>query len=118
MSTDDTRAMAENEHQRAPQSAVERLAARVGAAVEADVEPERPEDPSHGDFATNVAMRSAKAVGRPPRELAEGLALKVAALDEVESAEVAGPGFLNIRLADAFFLDALSEIDAGYGGGF
>jgi arginyl-tRNA synthetase len=98
-------------------SAVDRLAARVGEVVGAAVELERPKDATHGDFATNVAMRSAKAAGRPPRELAQELAHKVAALDEVESAEVAGPGFLNIRVADAFFLDALSEVGEGYGGG-
>jgi arginyl-tRNA synthetase len=98
-------------------SAVDRLAARVGEVVGAAVELERPKDATHGDFATNVAMRSAKAAGRRPRELAQELAHKVAALDEVESAEVAGPGFLNIRVADAFFLDALSEVGEGYGGG-
>jgi arginyl-tRNA synthetase len=99
-------------------SAVERLAARVGEAVGAQVELERPKDPAHGDFATNVAMRSAKAIGRSPRELAQELAEKVVELDEIESAEVAGPGFLNLRVADRFFLDALAEIDAGYGGGW
>ena len=97
-------------------SAVERLAARVGQAVGAEVELERPKDPAHGDFATNVAMRSAKAIGRPPRELAQELAQKVVELDEIESAEVAGPGFLNLRVGDRFFLDALGEIDDGYGG--
>jgi len=75
-----------------------------------EVELERPKDPTHGDFATNVALRTAKEVGRPPRELAQELADKVVGLDEVESAEVAGPGFLNIRVGDAFFLDALAEI--------
>ncbi len=99
-------------------SAVERLAARVSEAVGAEVELERPKDPSHGDFATNVAMRSAKAVGRSPRELAEELAQKVVTLDEIESADVAGPGFLNLRVADRFFLDALAEISEGYGGGW
>jgi arginyl-tRNA synthetase len=99
-------------------SAVERLAARVGEAVGAEVELERPKDPAHGDFATNVAMRSAKAIGRSPRELAQELAEKVVELDEIESAEVAGPGFLNLRVGDRFFLDALAEIDAGYGGGW
>ncbi len=99
-------------------SAVERLAARVGQAVGAEVELERPKDPAHGDFATNVAMRSAKAIGRPPRELAQELAEKVVELDEIESADVAGPGFLNLRVADRFFLDALAEIDEGYGGGW
>src|SRR4051812_33135087 len=99
-------------------SAVERLAARVSAAVGTEVELERPTDPTHGDFATNVALRSAKAAGRPPRELAQELAGKVVTLDEVESAEVAGPGFLNLRLADGFFVDALGEVDDRYGGGW
>jgi len=97
---------------------VERLAARVSEAVGAEVELERPKDPAHGDFATNVAMRSAKAIGRVPRELAEELAEKVVALDEIESADVAGPGFLNLRVGDRFFLDALAEVDEGYGGGW
>jgi arginyl-tRNA synthetase len=99
-------------------SAVERLAARISEAVGAEVELERPKDPAHGDFATNVAMRSAKAIGRPPRELAQELAEKVVELDEIESADVAGPGFLNLRVSDRFFLDALAEVDEGYGGGF
>ena len=63
-------------------------------------------------------MRSAKAIGRPPRELAQELAEKVVELDEIESADVAGPGFLNLRVGDRFFLDALAEIDEGYGGGW
>jgi arginyl-tRNA synthetase len=99
-------------------SAVERLAALIGEAVGAEVELERPKDPAHGDFATNVALRSAKAAGRPPRELAQELAAKVVELPEIESAEVAGPGFLNLRLADPFFVGALAEIDEGYGGGW
>jgi arginyl-tRNA synthetase len=98
-------------------SAVERLAARVGEAVGAEVELERPRDPAHGDFATNVAMRSARAIGRSPRDLAQELAAKVIELDEIESVDVAGPGFLNLRVGDRFYLDALSEIDEGYGGG-
>jgi arginyl-tRNA synthetase len=103
---------------RMSESAVQRLAARVSEVAGTEVELERPKDPTHGDFATNVAMRSAKSIGRPPRELAQELAEKVMALDEIESAEVAGPGFLNLRLADAFFLDALGEIDDNYGGGW
>ncbi|HUZ82191.1 MAG TPA: arginine--tRNA ligase [Gaiellaceae bacterium] len=99
-------------------SAVDRLAARIGEALGTEVELERPKDPAHGDFATNVAMRSAKAARRPPRELAQEYAERLSALDGVTSAEVAGPGFLNIRVADEFFLDALAEIGEGYGGGF
>jgi arginyl-tRNA synthetase len=99
-------------------SAVERLAARIGEELGEGIELERPKDPAHGDFATNVALRSAKTVGRPPRELAGEYAGQIAALDEVESAEVAGPGFINVRVADAFFLAALAEIGEGYGGGW
>jgi arginyl-tRNA synthetase len=97
---------------------VERLAARISEAVGAEVELERPKDPSHGDFATNAALRAAKAAGRPPRELAGDLAERMQSLDEVESAEVAGPGFVNLRLADPFFVAALAEMGDGYGGGW
>jgi arginyl-tRNA synthetase len=97
-------------------SAVDRLAARIGEALGTEVELERPKDPAHGDFATNAAMRSAKAIGRSPRELAQEFAEQIAALDEIAAAEVAGPGFLNMRVADAFFLDALAEVGEGYGG--
>ena len=98
-------------------SAVDRLASRIGEIAGAPVELERPKDASHGDFATNVALRSAKAIGRSPRELAQELAEGVVALDEIESADVAGPGFLNLRVTDAFYVDALREIDGDYGGG-
>jgi arginyl-tRNA synthetase len=97
---------------------IERLAARMSEVVGDEVELERPKDPSHGDFATNVALRTAKAVGRAPRELASEFAERVTALDEIAAAEVAGPGFLNVRLADRFFIEALAEIDEGYGGGW
>jgi len=90
----------------------------VSEVAGTEVELERPKDPTHGDFATNVALRTAKQAGRPPRELAEELAAKVVALAEIESAEVAGPGFLNLRVGDPFLLDALAEIDEGYGGGW
>src|SRR5690606_18358395 len=67
---------------------------------------ERPRNPEHGDYATNVALQVAKKVGMAPRELADALAAELAAADGVESAEVAGPGFLNLRLA----ADAQGEI--------
>ena len=59
---------------------------------------ERPRSREHGDWATNVAMQLAKKAGTNPRALAELLCPRLAALDGVASAEVAGPGFLNIRL--------------------
>jgi len=99
-------------------NAVDRLAAALGALAGADVELERPPERQPGDYATNVALRTAKGAGRPPRELAEELALKADSLAEVERAEVAGPGFVNLHLTDAFFTKALAEIEEGYGSGF
>ncbi len=61
---------------------------------------ERPKDPDHGDWATTIALRIAKAAGRPPRELADSLAAELATLPEVAAVEVAGPGFVNFRLSD------------------
>jgi arginyl-tRNA synthetase len=59
---------------------------------------ERPRSAEHGDYATNVALQLAKAVGRPPREVAQALVPHIAALAGVASVEVAGPGFLNLTL--------------------
>ena len=96
-------------------NAVDRLAAQIGELIGHEVELERPADPKHGDYATNVALRSPR--GRPPREVAEELAEQVLALPEVERAEVAGPGFVNLWLADTFFAAAAAEIGEDYGGG-
>jgi arginyl-tRNA synthetase len=60
---------------------------------------ERPRNPEHGDYATNLALQVAKKAGMKPRDFADALAEVLAAADGVESAEVAGPGFLNLRLA-------------------
>ena len=60
---------------------------------------EPPRDPAHGDMATNAAMVLAKPAKMKPRDIAEALAGKLAADDRITSAEVAGPGFLNLRLA-------------------
>ena len=59
---------------------------------------ERPRSRDHGDWSTNVAMQLAKKAGTKPRDLAELLVPRLEALDGVASVEVAGPGFLNIRL--------------------
>jgi arginyl-tRNA synthetase len=71
---------------------------------------EPPRDPAHGDLATNAAMVLAKRAGANPRALAEAIAPKLAALDEVASAEVAGPGFINIRLDRAVWEEELKAI--------
>ncbi|MBQ2263408.1 MAG: arginine--tRNA ligase [Loktanella sp.] len=62
---------------------------------------EPPRDAAHGDMATNAAMVLAKPAGKNPRAIADALALKLAADDMVASADVAGPGFLNMRLVPA-----------------
>jgi arginyl-tRNA synthetase len=60
---------------------------------------ERPRDESHGDWATSVALRCAKQVGRPPREIAELVASRIAGHPDVDAVEVAGPGFINLRVS-------------------
>ncbi|KXP09019.1 arginine--tRNA ligase [Tsukamurella tyrosinosolvens] len=60
---------------------------------------ERPRNPEHGDYSTNVAMQVAKKAGVNPRDLATWLAEALGNADGVDEATVAGPGFLNIRLA-------------------
>jgi arginyl-tRNA synthetase len=65
----------------------------------ANVAVEPPRDPLHGDMATNAAMVLSKAAGLKPREIADKLALVLAADQRITTAEVAGPGFLNMRLA-------------------
>jgi arginyl-tRNA synthetase len=60
---------------------------------------ERPRNPEHGDYATNLALQTGKKLGVPPRELATWLAEALSATDAVDSADIAGPGFVNLRLA-------------------
>jgi arginyl-tRNA synthetase len=92
----------------------------VGEVVGAPVQLERPSDAAHGDYATNAALRLAPERRRSPRELAQEIAAGVAALPEVERAEVAGPGFVNLWVTDAWLGEALAEMLAAgrdYGGG-
>jgi arginyl-tRNA synthetase len=102
-------------------SALSRLEAGLSEAVGMEIELERPSDPAHGDYATNAALKAAPARGRPPRELAEELAAAATALPDVERAEVAGPGFVNLVLTEDWFRNALEEVVAAgdaYGAGF
>ncbi|GAA4534532.1 arginine--tRNA ligase [Chelativorans composti] len=71
---------------------------------------EPPRDASHGDLATNAAMVLAKAVGENPRALAEKLAAELGRDPDVAEATVAGPGFVNLRLSQAFWHRQLDEI--------
>ncbi len=71
---------------------------------------EPPRDPLHGDMATNAAMVLAKPAKAKPRDIAEALAAHLAKDDRVTSAEVAGPGFLNLRLADGVWQGVLASV--------
>jgi arginyl-tRNA synthetase len=84
-------------------SAVRVLSARGldHAVLPERVNIERPRNPAHGDYATNLALQVAKKVGLNPRDLAQVLADEVTRADGVAGAEVAGPGFLNLRVAAA-----------------
>ena len=104
-----------------PAKSVSRLQEQLRRVAGAPVELERPSSSEHGDYATNAALQLAPKRKRSPREIAEELAEQAAGLELVERAEVAGPGFVNLWLAPAWYGDALSEIlEAGdaYGGGF
>ncbi|OLT54938.1 arginine--tRNA ligase [Corynebacterium sp. CNJ-954] len=60
---------------------------------------ERPRNPEHGDYATNIALQTAKKAGTNPRDLGAWLADELSRVDGVDEASIAGPGFINIRLA-------------------
>jgi arginyl-tRNA synthetase len=100
-----------------PVNAVRRLAEELESLVGASVELERPSNPEHGDYATNVAMRLAGERRVAPREVAEEIARKATELEHVERAEVAGPGFVNLFLKPSWYGEALAEIGTDYGAG-
>ncbi|MGB4778079.1 arginine--tRNA ligase [Microbacterium sp.] len=96
-------------------------ARRPGAAAAltvADLSLERPRNRDHGDWASNAALKLAKAVGVSPREFAQEIAVALADADGIATVEVAGPGFINIRL-DAAVAGSLArtivEAGAAYG---
>jgi arginyl-tRNA synthetase len=93
-----------------PAEAIRCLERELTELAGADVELERPTNPEHGDYSTNVALRTAPGAGRSPRDIAAELAAQLTASPLVERAEVAGPGFVNLWLAKQWFRDALSEI--------
>jgi arginyl-tRNA synthetase len=95
------------------------LNTKDGGTVDlARVTVEPPRDPSHGDLATNAAMVLAKPAGLNPRALAETLAEALRGDPDIREASVAGPGFVNLRLSDAYWqaqLAALLAAGADYG---
>ncbi len=88
----------------------------VAAGIAVDSTVERARDPSHGDFACNIAMRLAKPARRNPREIGETIAAAIRAIgnDMVDEVEIAGPGFINFRLsASAFHREIEAVLDQG-----
>ena len=102
-------------------AALRRAAEELGWPAEArSVEPqvEHPADPKHGDLATSVALRLAKPVRRPPLEVAEAIRARLAPGELIASVEVAPPGFVNVRLSEAWLarqVDAIVVADAAFG---
>ncbi|MYZ50193.1 arginine--tRNA ligase [Propylenella binzhouense] len=90
------------------------VAAREGWTVTADllerVIAEPPRDPAHGDVATNAALALSKPLALKPRDLASLIAAELRADPDVTAVEVAGPGFINLRLSDAFWAAELRAI--------
>ena len=76
-----------------------------------EIELSKPRQKEHGDFSTNVALVVAGRVDRPPREVAEVILRYLPPAEVVASAEVAGPGFINVRLTKAWLTDVLREVE-------
>ena len=86
----------------------ELLAACDGLAIDSTIE--RTRDASHGDFASNVAMRLAKPARMNPREIATQIVDQLAASDQVDRVDIAGPGFINFHLSQAAYHRELQTI--------
>ena len=75
-----------------------------------EIQVERPRDPTHGDFSSNLAMVLAKSVKMPPRAFAEKLIAYIGAQNDVERIDIAGPGFINFTFSQAFIQKQLQTI--------
>ena len=93
-------------------SAVSLAFGRLGVDAPAKISLERPARPEHGDWSTNAALMAAKAAGRNPRELAAELqsVLGDMVVPHLSAVEIAGPGFLNFRLADSWLHDVVTTV--------
>jgi arginyl-tRNA synthetase len=99
-------------------AALEQQAVLPPGTPRGSVSVEPPRDPAHGDLATNAAMVLAKPAGLNPRVLAEQIVGRLAEDAQITSAEIAGPGFINLRLADSSWiaeLHAIAALGADYG---
>ena len=99
-------------HLSAALDALEAAGTLPGSLKRGAITVEPPRDPSHGDLATNAAMVLAKPAGMKPRDLAEALVAELTKIEDVTSAEIAGPGFINMRLAPSAWLAELRAIAA------
>lgn len=86
----------------------------LGIGIKPDFAFETPKDPTHGDLTTAIAMRLAKQLKKNPRMIAEEITANIKQTESefIENIEIAGPGFINIKLTDAFFAASLSEMYA------
>ena len=94
-------------------SLIERLSAAGALPAGLDtarVTVEPPRDPTHGDLATNAAMVLAKAAGKPPRAIADAIAAGLRLLPDIEAADIAGPGFINLRVRADFWRARLLDV--------
>jgi len=84
----------------------------AAGAADVPVSIERTKRPEHGDFASNVALTLAKPAGKPPRVVAEAIVARLAPGlgATIAEATIAGPGFINVRLASAFWHGKLGEV--------
>ncbi|MCW5942316.1 MAG: arginine--tRNA ligase [Fimbriimonadaceae bacterium] len=96
--------------------AVARAVARLQASGElpagltTPIEIAEPSNPEHGDYACNYALAAAKGVGKAPRAVAEALAMQLASEPDLAGVEVAGPGFLNLRVSASVVAEAVAEV--------
>ena len=100
------------------QAIVDNLVASGALSATTEVNLDRPKSREHGDYTTNAALILAKGAGMNPRDLAELLADRVGELEGIESAEVAGPGFVNIKLSatsQGIIAQRIVEAGASYG---
>lgn len=87
-----------------------RTALHAANLPDAPIALERPKQADHGDWATSVALRIAKPAKRSPREIAEAVVAHLPALDSVDAVDIAGPGFINIRLSPQYFASLVHRI--------
>jgi arginyl-tRNA synthetase len=87
-----------------------RLADALAEITGVPVVLDRPGDSDHGDYATNVALRLAPTQGRPPRDIAADIATQAVGRGLAETAEAAGPGFVNLHVSDAWLAGALTDV--------